>query len=200
MARNSEIGLMREQGEIQYDTSSRLQDEGMQSQGRLAAPQLREQLAEAQAAVIAQTNPARALRIILESFRGNIVNEYEEIEKFGQPKMNEEGIATIASTLIPFINDPMRFGNISAVEVRAITLQIVDDITEDIGLHWREYGIKESTDRDPIVNAVMGLIFITLTRSEEQGEKNFLSKVVLESLGAQRPKKKESSWAKYFGL
>lgn len=194
--------LMRTQSELQYNSQSRLQKEGMEGQGRLVAPQLREQMAEAQAAVIAQTNPARALKIILEGFRGKMEDEYGEFKTVGYPLMNEKGIARIASMLIPFINDPTRFGDISRQEVRDLALRISDDITEDIGLKWREYGIKDPTTKDIIVDSLMSLIFLTLTRSEEGGEKNFLSKVILESVGGKQDKKRkeESAWKKYFKL
>lgn len=183
--------------QLQHDYQKSLQDESSQSNSRLYAPQLREQLAEAQAAVIAQTNPSKALKVILEGFRGNIINEYGKIEKIGNPIMNEYGIARVASMLIPFISDPIRFGNISEQEVRSLTLRIIDDVTVDIGIHWREYGIINPSAKDIIVDTLLGLIFITLTRSEEQGEKNFLSKVVLESLGSsttKNRKKGNTSW------
>ena len=131
-----------------------------------------------------------------------MINEDGEIEKIGIPIMNEQGIGRVSSMLIPFINDPIRFGNISEDEVRSLTLKIVNDITIDIGINWREYGIVNSSSKDIIIDSLMTLIFITLTRSEEQGEKNFLSKVVLESLGAgnKKPTKKESTWEKYLKL
>jgi hypothetical protein len=196
-----EFDLMKEQNRMSYDSQSDLQEQQADMQGKLVAPQLKQQIAEAQAAVIAQTNPARALKIILEGFRGKMENEYGDFEVVGQPLMNERGLARIASMLIPFINDPIRFGNISEKEVRDISLQVADDITEDIGLNWREYGIKDPSTKDLIIDALITLIFITLTRSEGQGEKNFLSKVILESLGGgKQTKKEDSGWKKYFKL
>lgn len=194
-----ELDFIRKQSQINEDSESRLQNLSDDNQARLVAPQIREQIAEAQAAVIAQTNPAKALRIILEGFRGKIENEYGEFEKIAEPLMNEKGISRIASMLIPFINDPIRFGDIGRSEVRSLSLQISDDITEDIGLNWREYGIKEPSTKDIIIDSLVTLIFITLTRSEEGGEKRFLSRVVLESVGATggANKKKESLWDKF---
>src|SRR5690554_245911 len=121
-----EIDFLREQIQGQKE----LQEEASQSQAQLYAPQLREQLAETQAAVIAQTNPSRALKVILEGFRGNMIDEHGEIVKLGEPIMNEKGIAKVASMLIPFVNDPIRFGNIQGKEVRSAALQISNDITK----------------------------------------------------------------------
>lgn len=194
----NELDLFKQQSGIQAENQSRLQQESSDSQARMFAPQLKEQIAEAQAAVIAQTNPARALKIILEGFRGNMQDEYGDFQRVGNPLMNEKGIARIASMLIPFINDPIRFGDIKESEVRDLSLQIANDITEDIGLNWREYGILDPSTKDIIVDSLITLIFITLTRSEGGGEKQFLSKVILESIGASHKKKEESSWRKYF--
>jgi len=196
----NELGMFQQQSNIQTENQSRLQQEAAEAQARQFAPQLREQIAEAQAAVIAQTNPARALKIILEGFKGNMQNELGEWEMIGSPLMNTKGIGRIASMLIPFINDPIRFGHIKESEVREISLQIADDITEDIGLNWREYGILDPSTKDIIVDSLITLIFITLTRSEGGGEKNFLSRVILESVGSQQKRKQESTWSKYFSL
>ncbi len=177
----------------QYNMQSNLQDESAQSQAKLYAPQLKEQMQETQAAVIAQTNPAKSLKTILEGFKGNMMDENGKVEKIGEPIMNSLGIAKIASILIPFISDPIRFGNIGKTEVRKITLQVTDDITENIGINWRAYGIPDASTKDLIVDALLTLILITLTRSEEQGEKNWLGKVVLESVSQVRPQPKKSS-------
>lgn len=188
--------------DAQRDNQSFLQREQSDAQSQLYAPQLKEQMAEAQAAIIAQTNPSKALKVILEGFRGNMVNKNGDTEKIGYAIMNEKGISRVATMLIPFVNDPIRFGNIDRKEVRGIALQAVDDISLDIGLNWRSYGIKEASSRDLVINSLMALILITLTRSEEQGEKKWLGKVILESVHGQQslPKKKESSWEKYFKL
>jgi hypothetical protein len=180
-----------------------LQRQGSDESRKSFAPDLRERIQETQAAVIAQTNPARALRAIVSSFRGVMINEYDEEEKIGEPLMNEKGISRITSYLIPIVNDATRFGNVSGTEVRKMTLQICNDITEDIGFNWREYGIRNSSSKDLIVDVCIALVLLTLTRSEEQGEKNWLSRVILESVtannGGQRPKK-ESFFSKHFKL
>jgi hypothetical protein len=195
----NEWDLMNEQ----FRQQSNIQSQVSEDQAKLYAPQLREQVAEAQAAVIAQTNPIKALKVILEGFRGNIIDEYGDIVKVGMPIMNEEGIAKIASILIPFISDPIRFGNINGKEVRMITLQVANDISKNIGLNWRDYGVPDSSTQDLIVDSLLTLILITLTRSEEQGEKNWLGKVVLESISQGRNpqgKHKGGSWKDMFKL
>jgi len=186
----------------QFDRQSEIQREGIEEQRKQFAPQMREQMAETQAAIIAQTNPARSLKLVLEGFKGNMYNEDGEWEKMGEPIMNESGISKIASILIPFINDAIRFGNISEKEVRDIALQTLDDVSEEIGTYWREYGIKSAAVRNLIIDSIMALILITLTRSEEQGEKNWLGKVVLESInvGRDQKRRKESTWEKHFKL
>lgn len=179
----------------QFAGQSQLQEESSEQQTRMYAPQLREQIAEAQAAIIAQTNPSKALKIIIEGFRGNIINEDGEVEQIGNPIMNELGTARIATMLIPFISDPIRFGNIDEREVRNLALRIIDDITKEVGIRWREFGIQDSSSKDLIIDTLLALIFITLTRSEGQGEKNWLGRVVVESIGsAQKKKQGGQTW------
>ena len=189
----NEIDFMRNQFSYQSD----LQHEAAEQQNRMYAPQLREQLAETQAAVIAQTNPIKALKVLVEGLRGNIINEDNEIEKIGEPVMNQTGISEISTKLIPFISDPIRFGHISGTEVRLLALQIVQDLTVEIGIRWREFGIKDPSAKDIVVDSLMTLVFITLTRSEGGNEKNFLSRVILESVGGNKKSSKEGSiWEK----
>ena len=187
---------------MQYERQRDLQKEGIQEQQKQYVPQIKERMAEVQAAIIAQTNPAKSLKIILNGLEGKLYNEYGEYELIGYPTLNQEGIASISSMLIPFINDAIRFGNISETEVRKIANQMLDDVTEKIGLKWREYGIKDPSDKGIIIDTILALVFITLTRSEEQGEKNWLGKVVLESVSQNKPiqKRKESVWEKYLKL
>lgn len=185
----------------QMAEQSNLQSEASEQQARLYAPQLKEQLSEIQAAVIYQTNPIRALRVLVEGFRGNIINENNEVEAIGESIMNNVGIARISTMIIPFISDPIRFGNISAREVRLLALQITNDLTIEIGIHWRDYGVKHPAMKDMIIDSLMTLIFITLTRSEEGNEKNFLGKIVLESIGNQKKQSKGGGlWEKYLKL
>lgn len=193
-----EEDLMREQFEQQRE----LENMKTESSEKMYAPQLKQQIADTQAAVIAQTNPAIALKTILKGWEGYIVNEDGEYELVGEPIMNKTGIQRLASFLTPYINDPMRFGNIREDEVRKIVKQIADDVTEDIGFNWREYAIRNQSTKDLIIDAVIVLIWVTLTRSEGQGEKNWLSKIVLESLSGNgnQTKKRESTWEKYFKL
>lgn len=194
----NEMDYLRSQHEMQ----SALQREGSDEQRKTYAPDIKERITEAQAAVIAQTNPAKAIKSVISSFRGCVIDEYGEEHKVGESLMNNYGISRISSYLIPIINDVNRFGDISRDEVRSLTLQLVDDITEDVGFNWREYGIKNTSAKDIIVDSCLTLILITLTRSEDGGEKVWLSKVVLESLSSNsnKPKRKESTWEKYFKL
>src|SRR3989304_4434977 len=139
----------------QMAEQSNLQAEVGEQQARLYAPQLKEQLLEIQAAVISQTNPIRALRVLVEGFRGNIINENNEVEKIGESIMNERGVARVSTMIIPFISDPIRFGNISKVEVRLLALQITQDLTVEIGIHWREYGVLHPAMKDMIIDSLM---------------------------------------------
>lgn len=187
---------------MQYADQRDMQREGIAMQGeqqeRMYAPQLKESIMENQAAMIAQTNPARALKIIIEGFRGNIQNKDGEFERLGMAIMNDKGITKVASLLIPFINDPMRLGNIREAQAKSMGLQIVDDISTEVGINWREYGIRDPSFKDIVVDSCLALVVVTLSRSVEGDDKRFLSRVVLESVnGGKLPEKSkggDSGW------
>jgi len=186
--------------EEQFNYQDELQRRGEDERRKSYLPNLKEQQAIAQAAVIAQTNPSLAIRAIVANFEGKVINEYGEEIALGQPLMNRYGSSQIASYLIPIISDPIRYGNIDEREVRSLTLQIIGDIITDIGKNWRDYGISNTSVKDLIIDACETLILITLTRSEEQGEKNWLSKIVLESMSGTSKNsysKKEGIWDKF---
>lgn len=181
---------------------SQLQSQAGEQQERLYAPQMREQVAEAQAAIISQTNPAKALKIIIEGFRGNILNADGDWERLGNPIMNEYGISRIASILIPFISDPIRLGNVEERNIRQLVLQIAEDIAIEIGINWREYGIRDPSYKDLVLDSCVALIMITLSRSTGGDDKKWFGKVVVESIsGNKLPQpKKEGVLEKYFKL
>lgn len=193
----NELDMFRQQNQMQHDSQVALQEQANQAQQVQYAPQLREAMAESQAAVIAQTDPTKALKAVLEGFKGNAQNEHGEFVEFGTPLMNQKGLSTVASFLTPIMNDSTRFGDIPAREVRDMTEDIVNQITEDLGLNWKEYGISDISKVNIIIADLIPIVRITLSRSEEGGERQFLSKVVLESIGAaKQQKKKESGWLK----
>ena len=196
----NEMNAYRQQSEIQTDNQSRLQQEAADAQARQVAPQMREQLAEAQAAVIAQTDPRKSLNQVLQGFRGKIQDEYGNYAKIGAPLMNEHGIAVLAGFLTPILNDSTRFGDIPPSAVRDHTEDIINQITQDLGWHWREYGISGTTINNIIIADLTVIVRLALSRSENGGEKSFLSRVILESVGGQPKKKKESTWDKYFKM
>src|SRR3989304_1972569 len=188
-----ELDFLNRQLRGQYENQSQLGEEESERQTRLVAPQIRDQVIEAQAAIIAQTNPAKAIKSILESFRGNTINEYGKLEKLGIPLMSENGVGRIGSILLTIVNDPNRFGKLSNKEVRRFALAITNKFTDDLGVYWRDYGITDPTMRDVIRVNFATIILILLTRSEEGDDKRFLSRVILETLGVKTQPKKEDS-------
>lgn len=170
----------------QMNEQSNLQNEIGDQQTRLYAPQLKEQVDEMKAAVIAQTNPAKALKVLIAGFRGKYINEDNETEQIGEPMMNEVGISRISTAISPYLSDPARFGTVPKEQIRSSSLQIINNLTTDIGINWRKYGMIEASMRDKVLDMLRTLIFFTLTRSEEGNEKNWLGKIVIESIGNQK--------------
>lgn len=189
--------------EQQYQDQSDLQREDAEQKTTAFAPQLREQVNEMKAALIEQTDPAKSLQIVLNGFRGKVWNSDEgQFIQVGNPIMNEKGISEVASFLTPILNSSTRFGNISPKFSGDVCLQLIDDITEKIGLNWREYDIKDDPAKHGIIDSLTILTRITISRSEDQGEKNWLARTIIETISgggtAQKKRRKEENiWGSF---
>jgi len=84
----------------QYEASSALQQEAGDSQVTPYAPQLQEQVAQAQAILIQQTNPEKILEEIILKLNGQIKNYDGTIKQIGEPLMNKKGTGKIVSEMI----------------------------------------------------------------------------------------------------
>jgi hypothetical protein len=184
-----------EQGQIQ----EALIDKQGEQQQKLYLPQLQQQMQENQAAVISQTDPRKDIRDLLNEFRGcEDVNG--ELKLVRDPLMNEVGLKIVSQILRPLMVNTVRFTRLTNKTIKNFTLQIVDDLTYDIGENWREYDIRDRSACDHIINAIAILVFAMLSRAEDQNEKNWAGKMVFENLSPPRINKKESSWLEKFKL
>lgn len=178
-----------------------LQQQQADSQTTLYAPQLQEQIAQNQAVVIAETDPRKDIMDLIREFRGleEINGEYKQTR---DSIMNEKGINRITQILRPMMINTIRFTRLREKMINNFTKQILNDLTTDLGLNWREYGIKDRSACDHVVDSVAVLIFSMLSRSEDQNEKNWIGKISFENVSPQthlnRPKKE--SWIDRFKL
>ena len=88
----------------QYEMQSALQQQGMDAQQMMYAPQLQEQMQQSQAILVEQTNPKKIVNDILLRLRGMEEKFDGTVVKVSKPKMNEEGIQNFWFILESHIN------------------------------------------------------------------------------------------------
>jgi len=184
----------------QFRAQEEIQRNQLESQQSVYAPQLMEQVQQAQAVLVEQTNPKKIVREVILRLRGLEEKGDGTYVKVAEPKMNKEGVDNIWFILDSHINQNIILSHLTQPEISNIMDSLQDDIVDDICLNWKKYGVKKMTDCDTINNSILINIFMALKRAEGQNEKNWLGKISVENIsaGSRIPQpKKEGFWSKF---
>ena len=184
----------------QYKMQSDMQERQANSQKSIYAPQMVEQVQQAQAILVEQTNPKKIVKDILCRLKGIEINSLDEESKVAEPKMNELGIQKIWFILDSHINQNVTLSNLDKQEIRNIMDGLSEDLVDDLSLNWKIYGIKSKTDLDVINDSVLYNTFMALKRAEGGNEKKWLGQISIEQInqgGSKLPNvKKEGFFSK----
>lgn len=175
----------------QYEVQSALQKEAAQAQSALYAPELQQQVQQAQAVLIEALNPKGVVKTILLELEGKEVQTDGTIKVVNPPKINENGISDLRYLLNSFINQHITMTFLEKEQISKIMEEFQRDLVYLIGLNWKRWGMKK-IDRDVINDAILINIYATLNRALEKNEKNFIGRVVMEMVapgGMNKPKK-----------
>lgn len=191
---------MNKEEEEAYKAQETLQQQGIEGQQAPYIPQMHEQVQQAQAILVEQTNPNKVVNAIMLRLRGMRKNPDGSETSMGDAKMNELGIKEIWFKLDSFINQNIILSHLTNKEITSIMNALSKSLVLDLQLNWREYGITKKTDLDAINDTVLINIYMALKRAEGQGEKNWLSKISVENISS-TPRmvgsKKEGFWSKF---
>jgi len=187
----------------QYQAQANMQREGIEAQSAQVAPQMFEQVQQAQAVLVEQTNPKKVIEnivLLLQGLRKLPGGKTEKLSKYSKPKMNEKGIEKIAFILASHINQNVILSHLDSNQIGNIMKSVSEDLVDNLALNWKEYGIIDKTDLDDINNSVLVNIYMALKRAEGQNEKNWLGKISIEQISGmpRMPKQnKEGFWKKF---
>lgn len=184
----------------QLQMQKELQQDSIDAQVAMAAPQMYEQQQQSQAVLVEQTNPKKVVRSILLRLRGMDEGEDGTEVKISEPKMNKIGIDNMWFILDSFINQNIIYSHVNDKEIAVMMTKLQEDLVDDLTLNWREYGITKKTDLDTINNSILVNIFMALKRAEGQGEKNWIKGITIENVsGASKisQPKKDSFLSKF---
>ena len=191
---------MNPQEKEHYEAQQSMQTQEIEGGQMAYAPQLHEQVQQAQAVLVEQTNPKKVVESIMLRLRGLRKNPDGTETKIGEGKMNEIGIKEIWFKLDSFINQNVILSHLDKKEISNIMDALSKSLVLDLQLNWKLYGITKKTDLDAINDTVLLNIYMALKRAEGQGEKNWLGKISVEQIsGAPRfpSAKKENFWSKF---
>lgn len=165
-----------------YLTQSAIQDQVASNQMALYSPSMRDQMQQMQALLVSQVNPARVLQDIIlklaglkEENDGNIVRMYE-------PIMNDVGLGRMSFMLGSILNQSSTLSHVEKEEISKLIIQFSDDLTDDLTLNWKKYGIRDKSLLDSIMDAITIPAYLALKRAQEQNEKNWLGKISVENI------------------
>jgi len=184
----------------QYQAQEALQQPQLDAQQNAYAPQLHEQMQQAQAVLVEQTNPNKIVHSVMLRLQGIEEMPDGSRVRVAEPKMNKEGIDNVWFILDSHINQNVILSHLDINEIRSIMDSLQNDIVDDLSLNWHRYGIQKRTDLDAINDSILMNIFLALKRAEGQNEKNWLGKISVENIsGGNRAfqQGKESFWSKF---
>ncbi len=184
----------------QYQMQEQLNQQQLDAQGMAYAPQLQEQVQQAQAVLVEQTNPKKVVELIMLRLQGKEKKPDGTVVLIATPKMNKEGIDNVWFILDSHINQNVILSHLQLREIQKIMESLSEDLVDDLALNWKRYGVEKKTDLDTINNSIMVNIYLALKRAEGQNEKNWLSKISVEQISGGRgivAPKKESFWSKF---
>lgn len=187
----------------QYMAHKSLQQDMANTQTSLAAPQIRMQQEEQRAILVEQTDPKRAIREVLLTL-ANIEENTEtgELVQLGDPLMNKAGIDMARIFLRGIVHQHTTLSNLDEKFIDKLIVKLNDDLTDDLSLNWKEYGIKQKTHLDIISDLLLINAYNALRRAANQNEKNFLKGITIETVSSNpyNPKQKKGGFLEKLGL
>jgi hypothetical protein len=184
----------------QFQAQDALQQKQLDAQMSPYAPQMMEQMQQAQAVLVSQTNPRQIVREIILRIKGLEEKPDGRVLRVSPAKLNKKGIDDISFILDSHINDNVRLSHVDDPQIAKIMNAVQEDLVDKLALNWKIYDVEDKTDLDAINDCVLINIFLVLNRAREQNEKNWLGKISVENIGGggRFPSmKKESFWSKF---
>lgn len=183
-----------------YQMQEAIQKQQLDNQTTTYAPQLQEQIAQSQAVLVTQTNPNKVIKDIELSLENKERNVDGTIVVLGPPLMNKEGLNRMRFIMRGVINQNTILSHLEEDQIGRIVTRLADDLTDDLTLNWKEYGIKDKMMLDHIINSIIFPAYMALMRAYGQNEKNWLKGITVETISGGRsvlPNQKGGFWEKF---
>jgi len=183
-----------------YNAQSELARQQIEGQQAAYIPQMAEQMQQAQAVLVEQTNPRKTVEEIMLILQGKEETRDGNKVQVREPLMNNLGINKMWVWCKGAINQGIILSHYEDKEIRSIMNALQDDLVDELSLNWKEYGIKNKTDLDLINNIILINVDASFRRALGQNEKNWLGKISIEQISGQQrfvKPKKDTFWSKF---
>lgn len=186
----------------QYQMQDQLQQKQLDTQTAMYAPQLQEQMQQAQAVLVEQTDPKKIIKEIMLVLRGLEEKSDGTLKQVAEPKMNKVGLDAMWFWLKSHINQNIILSHFDEGEIRNFMDAAQEDLVDELALNKKIYGIKSETDLDAINDSILGNIKAALNRAKNQNEKNWLGRISVENIsgGNKLTAPKKEGWFDKFRL
>ena len=170
--------------EYDYQVQNALLQKQLDAQASLNAPQLHEQMQQAQAVLVEQTDPKKIIKEIMLLLRGLEEQWDGTLKQVAEPKLNKKGLEAMWFWLKSHINQSIILSHFEEEEINNFMMEIQSDLVDELGLCWKIYGVKSKTDLDSINDSILMNIKAALNRAKGQNEKNWLGRISIENINA----------------
>lgn len=99
---------------------------------------------------------------------------YEDTEKIGDPLAGKEGIQALLSFVIALVNPHTIQGNTDRKELNKMLFHLEIGLAERLTLNYERWGI-DPENRDHIIDTIMPMVHLVLTRTIDNKEREGLT-------------------------
>lgn len=184
----------------QFNMQSALQQQQLEAEQSVHAPYIQQQSQAVQAALVEQINPDRVLEDLELRFRGFKMKYDGTLVKSGLPLMNEKGVMTMITFTSSIVNQHTIMSAYKEEQIAKLMTRLMETVTDDLTLNWKEYNIINKSHLDIIHDMVMITAFSALNRAKEGGERRFLGTTTIENISTMpkmNPVKKEGFLSRF---
>ena len=125
------------------------------------------------------TNPQPTLYQLELAYRGMMEDPEGNLIKVGERWMNDEGINRVMGIIRSVVSTITFMGNIEKKQVAELLLFACDTLDQDLMMNRTKYGLTFSS-RKLVETSATNIMFYTLTRPVDEGDKRFLGKMTQE--------------------
>lgn len=122
--------------------------------------------------IIFLTDPANELRRFELTLRSMYEDQDGNMHSFGDPLMNDKGIAISLSLLRSVVSQITIMSNITKKQYYQLMLRFSDEVITDLLTNTEEYGLKRE-NRKAVKAMICNMANICILRAYEEGERRF---------------------------